>query len=467
MIELILTDVAAGGASVARAPDGRVAFVRHGIPGERVVVRMTEEATSWLRGDVVEVLDRSADRVEAPCPYAGPGRCGGCDFQHVAVPAQRRLKGQLLASQLRRIGRYVLDTVPEVEDMSPPGAPDPAATVASPLLSESVEAVDSPRGGGGGGGGGERSAAPPDARGMAAPSLVNSGTSLEVGLGWRTRVRFGVDESGRLGLRRYRSHHLQLVDRCLLADPCVSAFDPARQRIGGAKEVELLSCGADKPIVIVDGTRVSGPARIVHHVLGRRFEVSAGSFWQVHPAGAEALGRAVLAALDPRPGEYVLDLYAGAGLFAGLLGDRVGRQGRVMAVEANSQSAADARRNLADQTQTEVLTGPVTPGLVERSLGAPDLVVLDPPRAGAGQAVIGALARLRPRRMAYVACDTATFSRDLRLLVDAGWSLGLLRAFDLFPMTEHVETLAVFVPPRRSAGRCSRPTPRAGRDQLR
>jgi len=444
VLSLILTDVATGGAAVGRAPDGRVVFARHGIPGEHVLVRVTEETKSWLRGDVVEVLQASPDRIEAACPYAGPGRCGGCDYQHVALDAQRRMKGRLLAAQLRRIGHHVLDEEPEVEALA---LPDSALAL-------------------------------PDSR--EATGVTDAGAGAG-GLGWRTRVRLGVDGTGRLGLRRHRSHELQLVDQCLLAHSGIATVDLGRTRFPGAKQVELLSVpahgaglGSDlgvedapaphwdqqaetgagglpvgqPPIVVVDGVRKSGPRQIVHVVAGRRFVVSPGTFWQVHPAGAAVLGQVVVDELDPRPREFAVDLYAGAGLFAGLLGDVVGAGGRVLAVEASSRAATDARANLADQVQTKVLTAPVTPTLVRHSIGTPDLVVLDPPRAGAGPAVTGALARLRPRRLAYVACDTATFSRDLRFLLDAQWSLVSLRAFDLFPMTEHVEIVAIFEPPK-------------------
>jgi tRNA/tmRNA/rRNA uracil-C5-methylase (TrmA/RlmC/RlmD family) len=261
-------------------------------------------------------------------------------------------------------------------------------------------------------------------------------------------MRFGVDGAGRLGLRRHRSHRLEVVDACLLASRTVAEFHPAAQRFPGARDVECISGETGQLMVVVDGQQYSGPKWVVHHVAGRRFEISAGSFWQVHPNGAEALGRAVVGELGPRPGEHVVDLYAGVGLFAGLLGDMVGPTGKVLAVEADERATADARRNLSDQPQTEIRAAPVTAELVAGGIGSPDLVVLDPPRAGAGKTVTEALAVLRPRLLAYVACDPATFSRDLRVLVESGWDLVSLRAFDLFPMTEHVELLGVFRPPR-------------------
>lgn len=403
---LVVGSPAAGGACVARSDEGQVVFVRHALPGERVRAVVTARTTTFLRADAVEVLTPSPDRVAAPCPYAGPGRCGGCDWQHVALPRQRLLKGELVAEQLRRLAG--VDVVPIVEQV--PGAPD--------------------------------------------------------GLGWRTRMQLAVDGDGRPALRKHRSHDLELIDRCLIASPDVEAVEAERLtwpgaaavHIAGAERQRLVSVASvrrgravlpdlDEAVgVTIDGRAVRTPHGLVHTVLGRRFEVAAESFWQVHVGAAEALAHAVLDGLEPREGDRVVDLYAGAGLFAALLGERVGAGGSVLAVESSARATADAARNTADLPHVKVRTAEVDRALVG-ALPAVDLVVLDPPRTGAGIAITRALARMRPRRLAYVACDPASFARDLKVLLDAGWSLGPLRAFDLFPMTEHVELVAVLSPP--------------------
>jgi tRNA/tmRNA/rRNA uracil-C5-methylase (TrmA/RlmC/RlmD family) len=197
--------------------------------------------------------------------------------------------------------------------------------------------------------------------------------------------------------------------------------------------------------VVLEGRPLRAPHGLRHTVLGRSYEVAAGGFWQVHPGAAEVLAQAVLDGLDPQPGERAVDLYAGVGLFAALLGARVGPDGAVLAVEGDARACADAARNTADLPQVRIRTTPVDAAAVRR-LGPVDLVVLDPPRAGAGIDTTRALATLRPRRMAYVSCDPGSFARDLRVLLDAGWSLESLRAFDLYPMTEHVETVAILRP---------------------
>lgn len=203
--------------------------------------------------------------------------------------------------------------------------------------------------------------------------------------------------------------------------------------------------GADAGLV-ADGRPVRGPHGLRHTVGGRRFEVSAGGFWQGHVGLPEVLVDGVLAVLDPQPGERAVDLFAGAGLFAAHLGAAVGPTGTVLAVEADRRACADAARNTDDQPHVRIRTAAVDERLL-RSLPAIDLVVLDPPRAGLGTGPAAALAALRPRAAAYVSCDPASFARDLRVLLDAGWGLGGLRALDAYPMTEHVELLAELHPP--------------------
>jgi tRNA/tmRNA/rRNA uracil-C5-methylase (TrmA/RlmC/RlmD family) len=371
--------VAAGGACVARADDGRVVFVRHALPGETVEALVTSETSRFLRADAVEVLAASADRVVPPCPYAGPGLCGGCDWQHASPAAQLALKTALVREQLQRIARFP--------------------------WSGSVEPV-------------------------------------EPLLGWRTRVQWAVGPAGEVGLHPYRSSDVLPVAECLIAagSPPSAGFPP-----GSSVEVADLE---GQRVVTVDGRPVSGAGARVE-VAGRRFEVAAGGFWQVHVRAPEVLWAAVRDGLAPRPGDTVVDLYAGAGLFAALLGDRVGPGGSVLAVEGSARACADAARNTDDQPWVKVRTAPVTAGLVSRL--APDLVVLDPPRAGAGLEVSAALARLAPRALAYVSCDPATFARDLRVFLDAGWEVRSVRAFDLFPQTEHVELVTVLVPPAGEA----------------
>ncbi len=360
---------AAGGACVARLEDGRVAFVRHCLPGETVRAVLTSEGSKFVRADAVEVMSASPERVEPPCAFAGPGRCGGCDLQHASPVAQLDWKTSLVAEQLRRVGGFAWD-----------GRVEPVAPA----------------------------------------------------LGWRTRTTWARG----IGFHRHRSSVLEVVDRCVIA---VDPVPPGE--LGTVVEV---AASGDQRAVTVDG-RGSGGLRI--DVLGRSFEVAAGGFWQVHVAAPTVLATQVLDGLAAAPGESVVDLYAGVGLFACLLGEQVGPTGSVVAVEASSRACADAARNSYDQPWVKVRTEAVTAAVVARLGRTADLLVLDPPRAGAGLEVAAALAALRPRALAYVSCDPATYARDLRVFLDAGWSVASLRAFDLFPQTEHVELVSILTPP--------------------
>lgn len=421
VLALEVGSVANGGHCVARH-EGQVVFVRHTLPGERVRARVTELGAGrrFLRADAVEVLEASPDRVKRPCPYAHPGRCGGCDWQHAGLPAQRRLKAAVVREALRGIGR--LD---------------------DPLVDEVVvEAV------------------PGD----------------DEGLGWRTRVQYAVTGQGRAGLRRHRSHEIEPIDSCPIASGWVRSVGVEVRRWDAVSRVEVLADAQgrravvltpsgplpeelpdlpdDVDVVTADGggrtTLHHGSGVLTHDVSGRRYTVHVPGFWQVHPGAAQTLSDAVVAGLEPGAGESACDLYGGAGLFAGGLGPVLGAGGRVTLVEADRSAVLDAVTNLADLPMVTVVRGAVADVLAGKVVGAvlrrADLVVLDPPRAGAGGQVVRAITRLKPRRVAYVACDPAALARDLRTFAELGYRLDGLRAFDLFPMTQHVECVAVLCP---------------------
>jgi tRNA/tmRNA/rRNA uracil-C5-methylase (TrmA/RlmC/RlmD family) len=402
--EVTVGSVAHGGHCVARH-EGRVVFVRHSLPGERVVVRVTEDRhPGFCRADAVEVLEASPHRVERPCPYSGPGRCGGCDWQHVDPAEQRRLKAAVVREQLTRLAGLD-DVAVTVEEL--PGGP----------------------------------------------------------LRWRSRARFAVERSGAAGLRRHRSHDVVVLDDCpITSENAARAVLGRRWPGAGAVDVSVDSTGAVTTTRLdrrghPTSTRVVRPggdlpeepsARAERHAGGRDWEVEGTGFWQVHPAAADALVDAVAGFAAVRPRETVLDLYAGAGLFGGALAPAVGEQGRVVCVEADEGACAAADANLADLPQAEVWQGEVdADGLADLlgELGSrPDVVVLDPPRAGAGRAVSTLLAGTRARAVVYVACDPAALARDVATFAGAGYRLAAVRAFDAFPMTAHVECVALLEP---------------------
>jgi tRNA/tmRNA/rRNA uracil-C5-methylase (TrmA/RlmC/RlmD family) len=392
VVELDITEPAHGGWCVARTPgEGKVVFVRHALPGERVLARVTSSTSKFARADVVEVLTPSPDRVQPPCQYARPGGCGGCDLQHASPAAQRAIKAQVVSQQLHRIAgidRQV--TVEALPIEARPGEPE--------------------------------------------------------NLGWRTRVSFAVGRDGTAGLRQHRSREIVPVQDCLIAHQLVREAGVPAQRWPGAKSVDVaVSPAAGQWSVRVSGRapRAGEQARpwLTQHAAGRDWRVSTGVFWQVHPAAADVLTSAVLAALRPQPADVALDLYCGAGLFAGALAAAVGPDGQVIAVESDAAAVRDARKNLARFPQARIHRGDAAEVLGQRGTGRATLAVLDPPRAGAPRALIELLAGLD--RVAYVSCDPATLARDIAVFAGLGWQLEDLRAFDAFPMTHHVECLAV------------------------
>ena len=394
-LTLEIGNVAHGGFCVARA-DGRVVFVRHTLPGEQVVATVTEGDTEsrFLRADATQILVASPERRSAPCPYAGPGLCGGCDWQHTSAAYGRVLKAQVVAEQLRRLA--TLDVPVTVEPV--PGDSD--------------------------------------------------------GLRWRTRVELAAAAPGRagvrLGIRKHRSHEVLPVDDCLIAVEDVTAtaiftevFD---EGISGAD----VAVGSDETVVVELPNHDPVPS-LRQEVLDRSFQVSARGFWQVHPGAASTFASVVLSALDPQPGDHVLDLYCGVGLFTAFLAAAAGPSGRVLGVEGDARAVHDAQDNIP--SNATVVRSDVEAffesGGVESELGAVDLLVLDPPRAGAGRAVMQAALARRPRRAAYVACDPAALARDLAYAAEHGYRLASLRAFDAFPMTHHVECIAILEPDAR------------------
>ena len=205
--------------------------------------------------------------------------------------------------------------------------------------------------------------------------------------------------------------------------------------------------------VVVGGKIRREPGAVHATVGGLTYRISPGVFWQVHRGAAAALLHAVMEVAGDCSGSSVVDLYAGAGLFSVPLADAVGPTGSVLAVERDPRACADARHNGATFPNLRVLEGEVTPALLASGLGRPDIVILDPAREGAGTDVMRALLAHAPtvRTVVYVSCEPSSFGRDLRVMLDDGWRLAGLRAFDIFPMTEHVELVAALAPPGQPA----------------
>ncbi|MFG2880344.1 class I SAM-dependent RNA methyltransferase [Streptomyces sp. NPDC048337] len=428
--EVEVGPVAHGGHCIARTADGRVLFVRHTLPGEKVIAKVTEGDVDsrYLRADAITVLTASKDRVEAPCPYAGPGKCGGCDWQHAKPGAQRRLKGEVVAEQLKRLAGLT-----------------------------------------------------PEEAGWDGTVMPAEGDKLPAGQvpQWRTRVQYAIDETGRAGLRKHRSHDIELIDHCMIAAPGVSELGIEQQDWPQMATVEAIAATGsqdrqvvltprpggrlplvelDKPVSVLrveekDGGvhRVHGRPFVRERADGRTYRVGMGGFWQVHPQAADTLIKAVMQGLMPRKGEMALDLYCGVGIFAGALAERLGETGAVLGIESTKRAVEDARHNLADFPRVRIEQGKVETVLPKTGITECDLVVLDPPRAGAGKQTVRHIAGLSARRIAYVACDPAALARDLGYFKENGYKVRTLRVFDLFPMTHHVECVAILEPAVKSS----------------
>jgi tRNA/tmRNA/rRNA uracil-C5-methylase (TrmA/RlmC/RlmD family) len=312
--------------------------------------------------------------------------------------------------------------------------------------------------------------------------------------GWRTRVQFAVRGDGVAGLRAHRSHQVIDVGDCLIAHPGIRDLGIPQLKWPSATAVEAIVTLGERAVVVSSGgrraagtrgrpgrsttirsgslegiaadsvltaagrggalTALRGRSYLTHRAAGRDWRVSVGSFWQVHPGVADALCDAVLGALRPQPGDTALDLYCGAGLFAGVLAAAVGPEGSVTGVESDAGAVRDARSNMRGMPWARIHRGDVAEVLSRQALPVPKLAVLDPPRAGVTRPVIEYLAgswqadgSSADRRIAYVSCDPATLARDIAVFAGLGWELENLRAFDAFPMTHHVECVATLVAP--------------------
>lgn len=400
-----------GGFVVGRH-EGRVVFVRHGLPGERVVARVTEDrGGSFCRADAVEVVSASADRVSPVCPVSGPAGAGCCDYSHASLPAQRGMKSVVVEELLSRIG-----------------------------------GVD---------------------RRVAVEELPDTGD----GRGWRTRVRLAVDSYGRPGFHRHRSTEIvtdlscpQMTDSAYvgLAD---NSFRP------GAELQVVVDFAGDRHVVEIAPPKVSntgranrgrrgatarraargasraesvvaGTGRPSERVGDRTWTLSATGFWQAHRGAASTYANLVGEWAQVHTGDVAWDLYGGVGVFASVLSNGVGTQGQVDSVEYSQQAVSDGRASLADIPQIRMHAGRAERQFASLTVN-PATVVLDPPRSGAGRDVVQAIASSRAGRVIHVGCDPASFARDVALYRAAGYEVEAVRAFDAFPLTHHVECMAL------------------------
>ena len=397
-LELMVGKIAHGGHMVARWGD-LVIFVRYGIPGERVRVRITEVRARFARGDVIEVLQADPERREPPCPVAGS--CGGCDFQHIPEARQRNLKLGVLRESLIHHGRLAVERVDEL--------------------------------------------------------LVDGVMDLGRQLHWRSRMHYrtiaGSDGRTKLALHRFRSDELVDATECVIADRAGHRL--ARELAAGSLPGTdvYMAAGIGQPVV----AKQPGKTSVVRHDVTIdadefHFRVPVDGFWQVHPGLVSHLVETVLEWGKPVIGETWWDLYAGVGPFAAALGARVGPTGTVVAVENAGLAVREGERSLRAMPWVRWHRSDVRRFVVRspgRKHSRPDGVVLDPPRSGAGAVIVDAVVDMGPRAVIIVACDPLALGRDTAHLEGRGYRLQAIRAIDAFPQTHHLETVAIFAPADR------------------
>jgi tRNA/tmRNA/rRNA uracil-C5-methylase (TrmA/RlmC/RlmD family) len=388
LLRLTVGPPANGGSCVARH-DGRVVFVRYALPGEVVLARVTGERGSHWHAEAVEVLEPSGDRVDSLCPIAGVDGAGCCDLAFVTPDAARRIKGDVVANQLGRLGGYDWSGV--AEEVGDAGA-----------------------------------------------------------TGWRTRVRLDTNGEGRAGYHRYHSADLVTDLSCAqLPVGMLAGLDGSRWPPGAELHVALDDDGERHVVQSGPGRARKAVTQVVegHYEatqrVGRRvWRVPVTAFWQAHRDAARVYSGLVAAWAGLSPGMTAWDLYGGAGVFAAVLAESVGEAGHVTTVDTSRGSARAARAALADLGQVSVVTESVRRVLTGRP-GRADVAVLDPPRTGAGREVIDLLAAAGVPRILHIGCEAASFARDVGLYRGHGYAVDELRVFDSFPLTHHVECVAV------------------------
>jgi tRNA/tmRNA/rRNA uracil-C5-methylase (TrmA/RlmC/RlmD family) len=385
VIQVEIGPVAHGGHFVARH-NNQVIFVRHGITGEIAKIKITAVTSKIAHADVIEVITPASTRVIPPCSYAG--KCGGCDFQHVQIDRQREFKRNIILEQFLRIGKIDL------------------LQMGFDLKVEAIEPLD--------------------------------------GLHWRTRMEFAVSNGGRIGFYGARSNDVVEINDCLIADSRMNVSILANRTWKSDARVEVAVSSTGEVSVVRSGRSISGPTQLIEQVGGSSLKISPNAFWQSHKLAPTTLVEAVISRLEIKKSDHICDLYSGVGLFATAIVNEISDLGFLTLIESDKTAVADARKIFANRMNVKILQGLVAQQLsiVKRA----DLIVLDPPRTGAGEVVVKQMVKFKPRKIIYVACDPAALARDSKTLLDLGYKLDHISGYDLFPMTQHIECVAGFSP---------------------
>jgi tRNA/tmRNA/rRNA uracil-C5-methylase (TrmA/RlmC/RlmD family) len=391
VLELEIEKVAHGGIFVARH-EGRVVFVSHTAPGEKVKAKVYEDkGGSFCRAETLEVLSPSKNRVSHIWKEADRLGAGGAEFGHLALDYQRSLKTEVLEESLSRMAG----------------------------ISQRVQVLPVP------------------------------GDETTNGLGYRTRVQLHVSAEGVAGPYQERTHNVVPVKSLPLAVTEINELGIHLKNWQDVKRIEIATASTGGVQWFID-KKLKGDKKLTERAAGRSFRISSGGFWQVHRGAAELLATEVIElseGLDPEANN--LDLYGGVGLFSGALATKYGKKLNITTVESSKVATSDASANLVDLAKHKAVAAPVEGFLrlqIKQGLQlAGATVILDPPRAGAGKTVVDQLVFLEPKKILYVACDPVSLARDIKAFMGSGYRLEQIRSYDLFPHTHHFETIASLV----------------------
>jgi 23S rRNA (uracil1939-C5)-methyltransferase len=411
---LTLTTLTYGGDAMGRLDDQRAVFVPFGLPGERVRIRLTEEKRNFARGEIVEILAKSPQRIAPRCIHFGV--CGGCHYQHLPYEEQLKAKREIVRDQLRRIGK-----------------------IENPPLQDTVPS----------------------------PSPWN----------YRNHVQFHLTDDGKLGYIRAQSPTAFAISECHLPEGSINTFWPQLE-FEAESEIERVAVrsGANEELMLVLESEsaippeleieagisiahvydentivIAGNDHVDIRVLEREFRVSAASFFQVNTGMAEKMVQHLLASLPVSLSSTILDVYCGVGLFSAFLAPTCER---IIGVESSASACEDFAFNLDEFENVELYEGlaeDILPALVGRNappafggVANPTYVIMDPPRSGLEKPVLDSIVQLSPKLIAYVSCDPSTLARDAARLINGGYKLKQVTPFDLFPQTYHIESISLF-----------------------
>ena len=380
ILTLDIGNIANGGHFVARH-DNQIIFVRHAISGETAKVKVTAINSRFAFGDAVEILKPSKDRISPPCKYSHPEGCGGCDFQHINYNVQSDLKKEVLKDQFKRITK--IDILPEIITANPSN-----------------------------------------------------------GLHWRSRLNLAISENKKVGLRAHKSNNVIEIDECLIALKEINKSNIFSAN-WDSKENLNISCSSTNQINISQFNKsIIGPDKLTENVDKNEYTISPKSFWQSHINAPRLLIQQVIKDADIQQDQIVCDLYGGVGLFTLPISKLIGKNGQIHLIEMNDTCIEDAN-NMFEHIDNIYIHH----GTVEQKLGSVkkiDTIILDPPRNGVSKQVINQMIEKKPNTIIYVSCNPSTLARDSKILLDNKYSLSNIVGLDLFPMTHHLESVALF-----------------------